>query len=460
MSNYIVQILDNNINLCYDYSTFYEDNTLDKTTPSYNLNVVVRETGIKPDTLRAWERRYGLPDPVRTEGGHRLYSDRDIEMIKWFIARQEEGMRISQAVKMWKELIENGSDPVNPQGQIGLQSLDDELAEIANLTPVRNAWIEACLAYDEYKAEQILAQTLARYPLNLVVVEVLQKGLAEIGNGWFEGTVTVQQEHFTSLLVIRRLNALISTAPAPTRKERILVGTPPGEEHIVSSLLLALFLRYQGWDVTNLGVNVPIEDLEDTINQVSPDLVIYTAALITTAASLRQVALKVALHGVSFAFGGRAFSIHPTLAERVTGYYLGPVLDGAVQVVADILEKKLKPNKESSIQDKYNNTYKAFANVLPDINARMLALFDETPEDLGVIDMANQQFGGYLLAGLSLGDLSLVEHELKWASSLIKNSKMPEHLLKKYLEHYQDTVESEMGSDGQVLVDWLDELKF
>lgn len=51
-------------------------------SPAYNLKVVVAETGIKPDTLRAWERRYGLPNPHRTEGRHRLYSDYDMATIK------------------------------------------------------------------------------------------------------------------------------------------------------------------------------------------------------------------------------------------------------------------------------------------------------------------------------------------------------------------------------------------
>ena len=58
-------------------------------TPAYNLKVVVRETGIKPDTLRSWERRYGLPKPQRTPGRHRLYSQYDIEMIKWLMERQK-----------------------------------------------------------------------------------------------------------------------------------------------------------------------------------------------------------------------------------------------------------------------------------------------------------------------------------------------------------------------------------
>ena len=82
------------------------------TTPTYNLKVIVSETGIKPDTLRAWERRYGLPAPERTKGKHRLYSQYDLEIIKWLIARQDEGMSISRAVKLWRQLEEEGQDPL------------------------------------------------------------------------------------------------------------------------------------------------------------------------------------------------------------------------------------------------------------------------------------------------------------------------------------------------------------
>jgi DNA-binding transcriptional MerR regulator len=56
-------------------------------TPTFNLKAVLKETGLKPDTLRAWERRYGLPQPERSPGGHRLYSQRDIDIIKWLMTR-------------------------------------------------------------------------------------------------------------------------------------------------------------------------------------------------------------------------------------------------------------------------------------------------------------------------------------------------------------------------------------
>ena len=81
-------------------------------TPTYNLKVIVSETGIKPDTLRAWERRYGLPNPKRSKGKHRLYSEHDLETIKWLIQRQDEGLSISRAVNLWNQLKEEGKNPL------------------------------------------------------------------------------------------------------------------------------------------------------------------------------------------------------------------------------------------------------------------------------------------------------------------------------------------------------------
>ena len=81
-------------------------------TPTYNLKAVVRETGLKPDTLRAWERRYGVPTPQRTDSGHRLYSQHDIDTLKWLLDRQNEGMSISRAIELWNRLENEGVDPL------------------------------------------------------------------------------------------------------------------------------------------------------------------------------------------------------------------------------------------------------------------------------------------------------------------------------------------------------------
>ena len=68
--------------------------------PIYNVKAIALQSGVKASTLRAWERRYGVPKPDRTGSGYRLYSSRDIATIRWLKAQIESGMSISQAVSL------------------------------------------------------------------------------------------------------------------------------------------------------------------------------------------------------------------------------------------------------------------------------------------------------------------------------------------------------------------------
>src|ERR1043165_8872226 len=76
------------------------------TAPVFNTKAVARETGVPADTFRAWERRYGMPRPQRTTGGHRLYSERDIAIIRWLRDRTEQGVNISHAVLLLTDTLE------------------------------------------------------------------------------------------------------------------------------------------------------------------------------------------------------------------------------------------------------------------------------------------------------------------------------------------------------------------
>src|SRR6185503_962895 len=138
------------------------------TTPAFNLKVVLKETGLTADTLRAWERRYGLPVPQRTAGGHRLYSQRDIETIKWLMKRQAEGLSISRAVDMWKEQLSSGADPLAGSAQTTIPSssiISDQYQSATTLDESRTHWIKACLNFSESTAEQILNQAFSMFPV-------------------------------------------------------------------------------------------------------------------------------------------------------------------------------------------------------------------------------------------------------------------------------------------------------
>lgn len=127
------------------------------------------------------------------------------------IARQQEGLSISRAVELWRSLEADGQYPLQipefatPEAAPVVVSLLKGEA----LSDLQNAWVSACLAYDERKAEQVFTQAFALYPVEVVCLELLRKGVAEMGEGWYRGEVSVQQEHFASGLASRRLEALL-----------------------------------------------------------------------------------------------------------------------------------------------------------------------------------------------------------------------------------------------------------
>ncbi|NOH02062.1 MAG: hypothetical protein HND47_08920 [Chloroflexi bacterium] len=88
-------------------------------------------------------------------------------------------------------------------------------------------WVTACLNFSETQAEQALNKAFSMFPVESVCLHVLQKGMSKIGNLWYENHASVQQEHFASGLAMRRLDALLSASPAPTRPQILLVGCPP-----------------------------------------------------------------------------------------------------------------------------------------------------------------------------------------------------------------------------------------
>lgn len=425
--------------------------------PSYNLKVVLQMTGIKPDTLRAWERRYGLPQPERTSGGHRLYSSRDMEMIRWLMARQEEGMRINRAIELWRSLEEDGRDPLQESNP--LQG-DDEFNRTvvvtgANLEDMRQAWIAACMNYDEAAAERVLAQSFALYPLESVCLEVLQAGLREIGDLWFEGKLTVQQEHFASALALRRLDALLAASPPPTRSERIVVACPPDEEHVFSPLLVTLFLRYRGWDVIYLGPNVPQMYLERTAHSTRASLVILTATQLKTAANLQSMARFLQDMRATVAYGGPIFTRLPALRKRIPGHFLGEHLEHVVSAVEQVLAAPSRVQVVEAPPPAYQRALVDFRDRNKFIQARVWESLQNDGMEHHVLEIANEYLCQNITAALLLGNLDYLQPEMEWVEMLIHNYGLPKHLLTDYLGIFISAIEEEMPESGQIIRDWL-----
>ena len=423
----------------------------------FNLKAALQETGLKPDTLRAWERRYGLPQPERSPGGHRLYSQRDIDMIKWLMARQQEGLSISRAVDLWASLETGGQDPlqmaefVTPETASAAVSLPEGEA----LAELRRGWTSACLAYDERKAEQLLTQAFALYPVEMVCLEVLQKGLIKVGAGWYRGEVTVQQEHFASELAMRRLESLLAAAPPPTRAERILVGCPPHEDHTFSPLLLTLFLRRRSCDVVYLGANVPEVRLNSAITTTSPQLVIMSAQQLHTAAGLLGMAQLLLEQGVPLAYGGLVFNLVPALRARIPGHFLGESLEEAPQVVEKILSSPTVMQPLEAVSEAYERAWLHYRERQGLIEAEVWQAANSDRASHEHLSIATTHLALNILAALKLGDIDFLGSDIEWVEGLLGNYRLPRQLLYGFLGVYRRAAEKHMDERGALVIDWL-----
>ncbi|MFC2030484.1 MerR family transcriptional regulator [Chloroflexota bacterium] len=426
--------------------------------PRYNLKAVVQQTGLKPDTLRAWERRYGLPAPERSSGGHRLYSQRDIETIKWLMARQHEGLSISRAVGLWEQLQSEGKDPLRT-----LAPLPRPVAQPSGATVVqlREQWTEACLAYDERQAEQVLNQAFALFSPETVAIELLQHAVSEISAGWYRGDVTVQQEHFCSSLAVRRLEALVMAAPAPIRPGRILAACPPDEQHVIGLLVLTFLLRRRGWEVVYLGANVPIEQLETTVEVIQPRLVIMGGQLLHTAATLKNAALALEAAEVPVAYGGLVFNLVPALRTRIPGHFLGEQIEAAPRVVESLLHASGPAPTAETVSSEYLRALLHFQDHQSLIEARVVqglnlhSLEGLTHQHLS---LANRELGLNIGAALALGDMDYLGADIEWITGLLKSHQMPIESLYGYFQAYHQSAGEQLDERGRPILEWLGEL--
>lgn len=423
-------------------------------SPAFNLKAVLRETGLAADTLRAWERRYGLPTPQRTAGGHRLYSQYDIETIKWLIGRQAEGLSISRAVDRWNELIASGTDPLAESFSTNM-IVPANFSNDTTLDNIRVEWIAACLNFSETHAEQALNKAFSISPVESVCIEVLQKGMSEIGALWYENRASVQQEHFASGLAMRRLDALLSASPPPTRPQTVLVGCPPDEWHTFTPLLLSLLLRRRGMNVIYLGANVPGDRFAETALKVKANLVILVAQTLGSAAHLQHTALALTAQNVNTAFGGRIFNLRESMIEHIPGHFLGKSLELSIQEVEDILKGKKSTRELKTASQKYLVALHAFvakrsqieSTIKEHIQPLMIA-----PENLNT---GIHFLGNNIAAALQLGDLDHLSEEIEWLKSLLQMHESQPQELNHFMKAYSNAVDEHINGQGEAIQTWL-----
>jgi len=255
---------------------------------------------------------------------------------------------------------------------------------------------------------------------------------------------------------MRRLDALLSAAPAPTRKDSILVGCPAGEWHTITALLISLFLRRRGYKVIYLGANVPTDRFIETIKNTKADLVLLVAQHLISAASLQQVALTLVNKDVPVAYGGRIFTLRPNITEYIPGNFLGDNLGAAIGEIEKVLKSKGIPNAAKAASQGHIAAHQAFTSKRTRIETTLNELLQPlaiSPDDIKTgVDFLGDQ----ITAALQLGDMSHVSAEVDWLRMLLQSHSTHPEQLTAFMENYAQAVDKNINGQGKPIFEWID----
>lgn len=302
--------------------------------PIYNTRAVVQRTGVPADTFRAWERRYGVPNPSRTSGNQRLYSERDIATINWLRDQTNSKVTISQAIALLHSqssvrMRDDRSDvvvqPGKAYGHRGTNEAESSFREI------RDELVESLIALDGNDADRIVEEALALTSVENVCLHILEAALEEIGTRWQHGTANVAVEHFASAYVQRKFGALFNHSNPNEGRGPIVAACPEDELHEIGLLLSCLFLSRRGYKILYLGANLPLADLIITVERVQAPLVMLSGTCEESAHKIAKSVspLKIAVRDrgsrdlPEIGFGGYIFKHRPDLRLGIDGTYLG-----------------------------------------------------------------------------------------------------------------------------------------
>jgi len=281
-------------------------------TKLLRIGELSRRVGVPVESLRAWERRYGLLTPGRTQGGFRLYGEDDVARVLAMRANLERGLFAAEAARL--ALAEDAAEPIRAPTPVA------DTAELA----------AALERFDEAGAQQALDRLLATLTIDVVLRDVLLPYLHELGERWEGGEVSVAQEHFASNLLRGRLTALArgwDRGGGP----RALLACAEGERHDLPLVGFGLALRGHGWRISYLGADTPVASLVEAARELSPDAVVVSGTVggvfDPVAAQLREVALHAPLHLAGAAANGR-------VARRAHGALLAGDVVAAAEMLA------------------------------------------------------------------------------------------------------------------------------
>ncbi len=220
--------------------------------------MVAKRTGLNPAVLRAWEKRYSVVEPFRTDGGQRLYSDEDVLRLTLLHRVVEEGRSISQVSALsTAELKGLVKEDEAERGSFGVP----EPLEGPSAARVLERAQQAVDRMVPGELEKILTRGAMAFPVPTVIDDIVVPLIGQIGMAWNSGRFGPAHEHLATVEIRRFLEWMLGTVSMREGAPVLVSGTPAGERHELGAILCAVSGAAEGWNAVYLGPDLPAEEI-------------------------------------------------------------------------------------------------------------------------------------------------------------------------------------------------------
>ena len=239
----------------------------------YTIKRASETVGVPVATLRAWQRRYQVVEPRRSDSGYRLYSAADIAKLRSMQALVASGWSPKEAAAV----VSDDSDLKAERDDLERDQPPRSRSSPRASAPTLDL-VAAAAALDPSAVTQLLDERFATGSFEHVVDGWLLPELDRLGMAWADGGVTVAGEHMAAGAVQRRLSAAFDAAALDgARSPLLLTGLPPGCRHELGILAFATAARRQGLAVVHLGSDLPLADWLTAAERHRPDAIVLAA---------------------------------------------------------------------------------------------------------------------------------------------------------------------------------------
>jgi MerR family transcriptional regulator, light-induced transcriptional regulator len=285
------------------------------------LQAVVRATGLSAHLLRAWEKRYGAVQPVRSQSGHRHYTEADVQRLLLLKRATATGHPIRTIARRSNAEIR---ELINPR-----QSARASAAVVAPEEELLEKCVAAVRAMDQPTLGRTLDAALVRFGHQGTLQRVVAPLAEEIGVLWRSGEITAAHEHFFTAVARSFLGSSVQQFALSPDAPALIAATPVGQHHELGAFMAAVTATNLGWRAIYLGCSLPAAEIAAAAIQLEARVLVLSIIHPPDDSHLAQElrAIRRRLPDINLLVGGRASDSYRRVLRGIKA-----------QVITDLME--------------------------------------------------------------------------------------------------------------------------